>query len=136
MGNSEIVKIEDITAGYDNKIVIEEVYLSIFDTDFLAVIGPNGGGKTTLLKVILGLVTPIKGEISVFGMSPRDGRSKIGYVSQNIAIEDSFPVNVLDVTLMGRSARKGLFRRYEKTDRDKALDALHDVGMLEYRDTP
>ncbi|MDY6865272.1 MAG: ABC transporter ATP-binding protein [Halobacteriota archaeon] len=136
MVSSEIVTIEGITAGYGHKIVIEEVCLSIFDTDFLAVIGPNGGGKTTLLKVILGLITPSKGEISVFGTSPREGRSKIGYVSQKIAIEDNFPVNVLDVTLMGRSARKGLFKRYEKTDRDKALEALHDVGMLEFKDTP
>ena len=136
MDSSEIVTIEDLTAGYGNKTVIEGINLSIFNTDFLAVIGPNGGGKTTLVKVILGLITPSKGKISVFGKSPKEGRRQIGYVSQNISFEEDFPVNVIDVALMGRSSRRGLLRRYDNADRSMSLDALDDVGMVEYKDTP
>jgi zinc transport system ATP-binding protein len=102
--------------------------------DFLGIIGPNGGGKTTLFKVILGLVQPSRGRILVMGQPPRKLHSAIGYVPQYNLFDRDFPINVMDTVLMGCNGTTGLFKRYTAENRERAREALETVGMLRYRD--
>ena len=131
----EIVKLEDVWLYFDNMPVLEGINLSIKDRDFLGIIGPNGGGKTCLLKLILGLLKPSRGEITVFGHTPERGRKFVGYVPQYSLFDRDFPINVLDVVLMGRVGQMKRFRRYSEEDKKLAYDALETVEMLDYRDS-
>lgn len=109
--------------------VLQGLSLSVHEGDFIAVLGPNGGGKSTLLKVILGLVKPASGTVSVFGGAPGHADGRIGYVPQSMLFDRSFPINAHDVVLMGRLSRKHLMQRYSKEDRRRALEALEITGM-------
>ena len=133
MNELEIVRLKDIRVNYDEVPALEDIDLSIFQHDFLGIIGPNGGGKSTLLKVFLGLVKPDSGSVSIFGKHPEQARSQIGYVSQHYSFDREFPASVWDVVLMGRYGRVGIFRRYNRRDRAEAEKALARVGMLEHR---
>lgn len=134
MSTEEVVKIEDLWAYYDGEPVLEGINLSIYRNDFLGVIGPNGGGKTTLLKVILGLVAPKHGIVSVLGKSPEKSRNKIGYVPQSNLFDRDFPINVWDVVLMGCYGNIGLLGRYHSEDKEAALKALEAVGGMALKD--
>jgi zinc transport system ATP-binding protein len=128
---SQILSIRDLWVFRDGHAVLEGVNLDLDEGDFLGLIGPNGGGKSTLLKVILGLIKPSKGEVKVFGVAPEAARSHVGYMPQKNLFDPSFPVTALEVALMGRFSKAGLFRRYSQADRDAALRALEAVGMKE-----
>ncbi|VUT27511.1 MAG: zinc ABC transporter ATP-binding protein [Candidatus Syntrophoarchaeum sp. GoM_oil] len=128
----EIIGLKNIWVYYNEIPLLEDVTLSIKQTDFLAIIGPNGGGKTTLLKVILGLIEPDSGEVEVFGKNPKEGRKLIGYLPQYTRFDPNFPISVFDVVLMGRYKQK--FKSYSKKDHEITLDALETVGMLEFKD--
>lgn len=129
----EIVKLEDVWVSYNETPVLEGVNLTVAPGDFIGLIGPNGGGKTTLLKVILGLIKPDRGRVTVLGKPPEQSRGEVGYVPQKPLFDPTFPVSVWDVVLMGRYGKAGLMRRYSSEDRKVAQDALKTVGMLEYR---
>ncbi|MDY6911606.1 MAG: ABC transporter ATP-binding protein [Chloroflexota bacterium] len=129
----EVVRLEDVWTCYDGVPVLEGVNLSIYQDDFLGIIGPNGGGKTTLLKVILGLIKPSRGRVTILGDTPEEGRKLIGYVSQHSLFDRDFPASVWDVALMGRLGKAGLFKRYGEEDKRAALDALEAVEMLDYK---
>ncbi|PIE52543.1 ABC transporter [Candidatus Fermentibacteria bacterium] len=122
-----VITLENVTAGYSvERPALRDVTLSIPRNDFVAVIGPNGGGKTTLLKVILGLIKPFSGRVSV-----DSGGVPPGYVPQ-VLPQRRFPATVTDVVLMGRMGSKGLFRRFSDSDRktvQEKLDLLN-VGHL------
>jgi len=133
MAELEIVGLKDIWVKYDDVSVLESIALSVFQHDFLGIIGPNGGGKSTLLKVILGLVKPFRGSVSVFGQPPEQSRSQIGYVAQHYAFDRDFPVSVWEVVMMGRYGKTGLFRRYSRNDWAAVEKTLIRVGMLNYR---
>lgn len=133
MVDRELVKTENVWVNYDGVPILEGINLVIVEGDFLGIIGPNGGGKTTLLKVILGLVTPSQGKVTVLGKSPQKSRTKIGYVPQHNLFDRDFPIRVFDVVLMGRYGSTGLFRRYSHEDRKIAEDALKTVGMLNFK---
>jgi len=133
-GGKDIVELADVWAGYDGTSALEGINLSIEEHDFLGIIGPNGGGKTTLLKVILGLVRPYQGRVSVLGRDPHAGRGLIGYVPQYNLFDRDFPISVRDVTLMGRHGHAGLLRRYGRDDRAAARSALETVSMLDHAD--
>lgn len=134
MMSDEVARLEHVWAGYDGMTVLEDVSLSVAAHDYVGVIGPNGGGKTTLLKVILGLITPSKGRVMVLGGRPEKGRAGIGYVPQHHPFDPDFPISVRDVVLMGRYGRVGLGRRYSAEDKERAETALRRVGMLSRRD--
>lgn len=124
-----VIQLTNVNAGYGNDVnVIEDIQLTVDKNDFVAVIGPNGGGKTTLLKVILGLIQPISGVVRVFGDTPQKALGKIGYVPQIIQ-SVTFPISVLDVTLMGRLGSSKSFGKYNKDDIDVALDKLDQLGI-------
>jgi len=130
-----VIEIQDLSFSYPQTPVLENVTLSITRGDFVCVIGPNGGGKTTLLRLILGLLTPSRGRVRVFGRPPTEARRRIGYMPQHAQLDPQFPVRAIDVVLMGRLAprRFGPFGRAEKA---RALAALAEVGSTDYARRP
>ncbi|MCD4700532.1 MAG: ATP-binding cassette domain-containing protein, partial [Candidatus Aegiribacteria sp.] len=115
---NEAIRLDGVTAGYRRgNPIIHDIDLTVPKSDFLAIIGPNGGGKTTLLKVILGLLTPWEGSAVVLGGAPAKTHPEIGYVPQIIP-DESFPITVMDVVLMGRLRNSGLFTRFARRDRE------------------
>ena len=126
----EVVKLENVWARYNGAHAIENINISIYENDFLGIIGPNGGGKTTLLKVMVGLLKPFRGRVAIFGQTPESGRDKMGYVPQFRTFDQDFPASVWDVVMMGR-LRRGK-RRYTADDRKAGADVLRTVGMEEH----
>jgi len=133
MGKKVAIELKNISAGYENELVIENINCNIFDGDFFGIIGPNGGGKSTLLKVILGLLNPIKGNIRIYNQTPNIGRKHIGYVPQYSEYDKHYPISVWDVVLMGRRSIRGINPRYSSEDKKATIDALEKVSMLDYK---
>ncbi|MDD4860450.1 MAG: ABC transporter ATP-binding protein [Dehalococcoidales bacterium] len=131
--NTDLVRLEDVWVFHGDLAVLEGVNLTVKPKDFLGIIGPNGGGKTTLLKVILGLIAPNRGRVLVMGKPPAKGRNIIGYIPQHSLFDREFPISVWEVVLMGRYGRAGMFKHYSEADRKAAEQALREVGMLEFR---
>ena len=121
-----LLEVVDVTFGYDHEIVLDHVSLSVGGTDFLALVGPNGGGKTTLLKLMLGLVKPWRGEVRRNFLVDRGA---VGYVPQFSTFDTSFPLRVFDAVLMGRLSRRGLWRAYDAEDRRAASAALEHLRV-------
>jgi len=131
-----VIQLNNVWFSYNDHPVLTNVNLEIAQGDFLAILGPNGGGKTTLVKLILGLLKPDRGTILVFGNPPSHVAKKLGYVPQDTHINRGFPISVIDVTLMGRLGYSGRRWRYSPEDHKIAREALEKVGMLEYRNHP
>ena len=131
---NSIIELKDIWVHFDGKIILEEINLIIEEHDFLGIIGPNGGGKTTLLKVILGLIRPSRGEVKIFGDAPQKHRGLIGYVPQIRQFDLDFPISVWDVVSTGRLGKNKLFKSFEKKDKEIVERTLEEVGMAEFRD--
>lgn len=129
------VEIEKLCFRYDEQEILHNVNLTVNVGDFVVFVGPNGGGKTTLLKLILGLLKPRFGKIRVFGKRAAKARKMTAYVPQSMAFDAAFPATVLDIVLMGRVERQ-LFGPYSKKDREIARAALQDVGLAELADRP
>lgn len=129
-----LLKIERLTAGYDSGIVLDDVSMVVNEKDFIGIIGPNGGGKTTLLKVILGLLKPVSGSISYNGSLT--GRKGIGYLPQMSAGDNTFPVTVEDVILSGLMGEKGVIARMSADDRKRAARVIDDLGLHAVRNSP
>jgi zinc transport system ATP-binding protein len=135
-GKTAAITIEGVSFAYEAAPVLTNVNLTIDEGDFVSIIGPNGGGKTTLLRLMLGLLTPRTGVIRVLGESPEHARSRVGYVPQYFQFDTSFPVTVMDVVLMGRLDRHRSFGHYRGRDRAAADKALRDVEVYDLRDHP
>ena len=133
MKKKPAIKINNVSAGYNQEIVIENITCEISEGDFFGIIGPNGGGKSTLLKVILGLITPFRGTVDIFGSSPKNARLYMGYVPQYTEYDKDYPITVMDVVLMGRRSKRGLYPWYAKEDREFSIDALKKVNMIKYK---
>ena len=129
-----IVEIKNLDFAYGGETVLEDVNLDIRPKDFMAVIGPNGGGKTTLLKLMLGLLTPAKGTVRVDGKSPQVASPCIGYVPQNVHANYSFPITAIDVVLMGKLAPKNRWSRRSAANRREAMAALERMEMEAHAD--
>jgi len=132
--SNEVVKLEDVWVHYDGMPALEGISLAIKQEDFLGIIGPNGGGKTTLLKVILGLIKPSHGRVTILGNPPAQARRFVGYVPQYSLFDREFPISVWDVVLMGCCGQKGIFSRYSSEDKRSALHALEMMEMLDIKD--
>lgn len=124
-----IIEIKNLSAGYDGRTVLHDVNLTVYERDFLGIIGPNGGGKTTLIKCILGLLKPTKGEI-VFASRP-----SLGYLPQYNSIDRKFPISVEEVILSGLSIQKPLTSRFTSEEREKGRQTIARMGLegLEHR---
>ena len=124
-----IVEMKALDFSYSGELVLEGVDLAVHPGDFIAMIGPNGGGKTTLLKLILGLLKPSRGSIRVNGGSARKGSAIIGYVPQDVHINRNFPITALDVVLMGKLNPKKRWTRNSQANRREAEAALDRMQM-------
>lgn len=127
--NNCIIKIENLSAGYENKNVLENINLNIYEKDFLGIIGPNGGGKTTLIKVILGLVKPTSGTLSFYNNGVKVNSLDMGYLPQYNSIDKKFPISVYDVILSGLNKQKSLFSRFTQTHHEKVKDTIARMGL-------
>lgn len=126
---TKLLELKSVYAGYDNKIVLKNVNLTVKENDFVGIIGPNGGGKTTLLKVILGLIKPIEGQVTFSNIDDK----LIGYLPQINTIDKKFPIPVREVVLSGLMSRKKLFGRYRSEDKEKAKALMEQMGVLHLR---
>jgi manganese/zinc/iron transport system ATP- binding protein len=126
------LELHDVTVSYQKKPVLYGVDLQIPEGSLVGLIGPNGAGKSTLIRAVMGLLPLSSGWVKIFGESFKDARKRVGYVPQREEVDWDFPVNVMDVVLMGRYGRLGLFKRPGKEDREKAREALDKVSMLPF----
>ncbi|MGV8079419.1 MAG: metal ABC transporter ATP-binding protein [Syntrophales bacterium] len=129
-----IIEIKDLEFSYNGEPVLQDVNLSVRHGEFMAVIGPNGGGKTTLLKLILGLLKPDRGTIRVDGRSPGQASSCIGYVPQDVHANSSFPITAMDVVMMGYINPEKRRRQQAASDRRNAMATLDRLEMAAYAD--
>lgn len=125
----EVIEIKDLWAGYDGLTVLEGINLTVYENDFIGLIGPNGGGKTTLLKAIIGLLKPYRGDIKVMGKSVADGRCHIGYVPQTVSFDHEFPIRVWEVVQMGLLGCRPPLKPITKEDREVVHYALEQVDL-------
>lgn len=131
-----VISLEQVWAGYPQTPVLEDINLDVQALDFIGLIGPNGGGKTTLLKVLLGLVQPQRGSVKILDRPVAQGRRYIGYVPQLLELDRDFPIQVWDVVSMGRLGKRKLFQRYSRKDKDIVRRSLAQVGMADKGDRP
>ena len=124
-----VVELTDVSFDYNGRSILRQVNLVIQQGDFLAMIGPNGGGKTTLIKLMLGLLKPNCGTIRILGRPPEKASHHIGYVPQNTHINPDFPISALDVVLMGQLQPGNRRIRHSRQDRVVAHEALDKMGM-------
>jgi manganese/zinc/iron transport system ATP- binding protein len=128
------LEVHDLTVAYHHKPVLYGVDLRIPPGKLIGIIGPNGAGKSTLIKAIMGLIPTDSGWVRLFGESNKKNLRRVGYVPQRESVDWDFPVNVMDVVLMGRYGKLGLFKRPKKQDRDIACACLEKVKMMPYAD--
>ena len=130
-----IIQVDGLSASYDHKTVLSQVNLTVYEHDFLGVIGPNGGGKTTLIKSILGLHQPDAGNIRFFKQGKEVPEINMGYLPQYNTIDKKFPISVYEVILSGLSKQKSLFRRYNDEHHESVRQMIVRMGLegLEHR---
>jgi zinc transport system ATP-binding protein len=128
----KIITINNLSVRYDSVVALEHVDLDIFDNDFIGIIGPNGGGKSTLVKAIMGVV-PHTGTIEFAPSIYHRGKPHIGYLPQVSNFDKSFPISVGEVILSGLQGERGMFNRYTKQDRVRVAELLDMVGLGELK---
>ena len=131
-----IIKLENISAAYDGRVVLKNVNLTVAADDYLGIIGPNGGGKTTLIKIILGLKKPASGNIRFY----RDGKEvkniTMGYLPQYSKIDKDFPISVYEVVLSGLASQKKIFRPYSRAQTQQVDKTLEEMQLEELKRRP
>lgn len=131
-----IIQIERLTAGYDEKTVLKDINLTIYDDDYLGIIGPNGGGKTTLMRIILGLKAPKEGRIRYFKEGKNVKEICMGYLPQYNALDRDFPISVYEVVLSGLSRTKKLFSRYTQQHHAQVEETLKKLQLEDFKERP
>ncbi len=124
-----LFEMNGISMAYDNIFALKDVYFKVSENDYIGVIGPNGGGKTTLLKIILGLIKPVSGKI-IFNKSLKNG-SGIGYLPQLSTGDITYPVSVTDVILSGMMISKKIISKMSLSDRKRAEEVIDELGLRE-----
>lgn len=130
--NKIAVHIDNLSVYYGNTPALSNICLDVNDKEYLGIIGPNGGGKSTLLKAILGIVHADSGTVQIYGNHQRKSRGQVGYVPQFASLDKKFPITLLEVVLMGR-LKAGLspFFNYTSKDKETAYALLEKVGITE-----
>ncbi|MEN8262592.1 MAG: metal ABC transporter ATP-binding protein [Nitrospirota bacterium] len=137
MGKEDCIELEDVNYGFNDQPVLEHISFAVNSGDYLGIIGPNGGGKTTLIRIMLGLLKPTSGKIKIFGQEIHHfkARYKLGYVPQRAAHEEFyFPASVAEVVQSGRTAKVGLFRRYRQEDHAAIRQAMDIAEISQLKD--
>jgi len=131
----KVIELKDVWVSYGNQVILEAVNLELEKPEgLLGIIGPNGGGKTTLLKVLLGLLKPYRGSVKLFGKASEKSRDLVGYVPQYKRFDFDFPISVWQVVLTGRMSHSGFLKKYSDEDKKAAEDALKTVEMYQFKD--
>ena len=128
------IELRGVTVSLGGNRVLDRIDLSVPTGEFLGILGPNGGGKTTIAKVVLGLIEPDAGSVRVLGGSPREARGRVGYVPQAIDFDRGFPIRALDVVLLGRLGKPKRLGPFRSVDRERAREALERVGVAHLAD--
>lgn len=130
-----IITLDHVTFSYASEKTVENVNLQVHKGDYLGIVGPNGGGKSTIMKLMVGLLTPDAGNITLFGEDISTFRDwyKIGYVPQKTTFDTNFPITVEEVVMMGRYGKLGLFHEPRKEDYAQVTKALEEVAMHQFR---
>jgi zinc transport system ATP-binding protein len=123
------VEIKNLFFSYDKQAILTDVSLQLKKGEFLAFIGPNGGGKTTLLKVIAGLLKPSKGNVRIFGKTPKEGRKFLGYVPQVLAVKRDFPITVKELVLLGVLKEVNFWGKFPQIYENRAQLLLEEMGL-------
>ncbi len=134
---ASIIETKNLNLMISNQSILKNVSLQVFKGDYIALIGPNGGGKTTLVRILLGLETPTSGEVKLFGkaLSSFHAWDKIGYVPQRVTqIDRGFPATVLEVVMMGRTSKQGFFGLTTPKDREIVNDAMAKMDVLNLKE--
>jgi ABC-type Mn2+/Zn2+ transport system ATPase subunit len=132
--NKFSIRIQGLNVSYDRKRVLTNIFLEIVPGKVIGVVGPNGAGKSTLFKSILGLVEMNAGKVRVFGKPIEEVRRRMAYVPQKDEVDWHFPATVMDIVLMGRYPHKSIFQKISISDKEIAIEALEDVGIMQLRD--
>lgn len=135
MQHTSIITLRNVGVNYEQSIALEDVNLEIFEDDFIGIIGPNGGGKTSLVKAIMGVV-PHSGEIEFAPALRRKNHLKIGYMPQVSQFDTRFPISIEEVVLSGLQSEKGFFGRYTHADRQRATELLKQMGIDQIASRP
>jgi zinc transport system ATP-binding protein len=132
-----VISFEDVDVKYQNILALRDINVQIFQGDYIGIFGPNGSGKTTFLKTIIGLIEPDHGKVSVLGSKNlKKVRQNVGYVPQDISVKKTFPATVLEVVEMGLFGKIGFMKPLKSEDRKQAEEALHMVHMGAYKSRP
>lgn len=131
-----IVQLDHVNFTYAETPVLTDVNLSIYPCEFIGIIGPNGGGKTTLLKLLMGFLKPTSGQLEIFGTSPQMSRYEIAYVPQTQRFDRDFPISVMELVLSGRLSRLPWYGRFSKEDKMAAQQALEQVHLTQFQNHP
>lgn len=131
-----IIYFKNLSFAYQESPILKNVSFSIFEGEAIGIIGPNGGGKTTLLKLILGFLSPTSGSVSVFNSAPSKHISDVGYVPQAMHFDRQFPISVFELVLMGRLSKLPWYGIYAKKDKEAALEALETVELSNFANAP
>lgn len=124
-----VVDLYKVDFSYRKVPVLSQIDLQVLANDFLCIIGPNGGGKSTLVKLLAGILKPQSGSVAIFGVSPKQAAVRVGYVPQESLQEALFPITVTDVVLMGLLHQRSIWRRFGAKQREAAQKALALVGI-------
>ncbi len=126
-----VVNFEHVSFAYQDAFVLKDVSFEVKNGEFIGIIGPNGGGKTTLLKLMMGFLKPNAGKIKIFGKCPQNSLELIAYVPQTVRFDRQFPISVMELVLSGRLSKLAWHGQYSKIDKEKALHALEKVGLVD-----
>ena len=133
---NKIIEVADVSLRYDRLPVLTDIDLTVFKDDFLVITGPNGGGKTSLLRIILGLQLPSRGAVHFYREGQLAHNLNIGYLPQKNVIDSRFPITVSEVVFSGLSGSKKIFSRFTKKEQEQVEKMLLLMGLAELRDRP
>jgi len=130
----KVIEFNNVSFNYDSSPTLSDINFSIDSNDFVAIVGPNGGGKSTLLKLILAQISPSKGSITVFGDKNYKSLEKLGYVPQFTTHQHDFPLRLIDMVLQSKLRNNSFFARYSHADKNRAIEVLEMLKIGEFKD--